>query len=169
MLQSPQTSLTARTQIEDLRRLFDPSSDRQSPSWISTSALGPSLLPATDLSYAHPTLEESNLLCKLFFESVNPFIRVLHQAYFGRELDRYRRGSIDTPREFEALLFAIYSLTINSLRPEVVQRAFSSSKDALLARYQYAGQSALANVHFFKTDKIHTMQALIHYLVNPFL
>lgn len=123
--------------------------------------------PPTDLSYAHPTLEESNMLCKLFFENVNPFIRVLHQAHFGRELDRYRRGSIDFPREFEALLFAIFLLTINSLRPEVVQRIFSTPKHTLLANYQYACQAALANVDFFKTDKVQTLQALVHYLVNP--
>jgi len=124
-------------------------------------------LPPKDLTYAHPTLEESNMLCKIFFENVNPFIRVLHQAHFGRELDRYRRGSLDWPREFEALLFAIYLLTINSLRAEAVQMVFSSPKDTLVANYKYACQVALSNVDFFKTDNIHTMQALLHYLVNP--
>jgi hypothetical protein len=132
---------------------------------LSTLGLSPGPL-ATDLTYAHPSLEESNLLCKLFFESVNPFIRVLHQAHFGRELDRYRRGRLDWPREFEALLFAVYLLAINSLRSEVVQSAFGTSKDTLLAKYQYACQAALANVDFFETDKIHTLQALIHYLVR---
>jgi hypothetical protein len=118
------------------------------------------------LTSAHPTLEESNLLCKLFFETVNPFIRVLHQAHFGRELDRFRRGRLDWPREFEGLLFAVYLLAVNSLRPDVVQTAFGTSKDTLLAKYQYACQAALANVNFFKTDKVHTLQALIHYLVT---
>lgn len=123
-------------------------------------------LPLTDLNYPHPTLEESNLLCKLFFESVNPFVRVLHEAHFGRELDRYRRGRVELPREFEALLSAIYLLTINSLRPEIVQRAFSTPKDTLIAQYQYACQSALAKVDFYKTDKVYTLLALIHYLVK---
>jgi len=107
------------------------------------------------------------MLCKLFFENVNPFIRVLHQAHFGRELDRYRRGSFEFPQQFEALLFAVYLLTINSLRPEVVQRAFSSPKTTLLANYQYACQIALSNIDFYKTDKVLAMQALVHYVVNP--
>jgi hypothetical protein len=121
--------------------------------------------PPANLSYIQPTLEESNLLCKLFFENVNPFVRVLHQAHFGRELDRYRRGRLDWPRDFEALLTALYLLAINSLRPDVIQRAFSTSKDVLLAKHQYACQCALANVDFYKTDKVHTLQALIHYVV----
>jgi len=123
-------------------------------------------LSPTDLSYAHPTLEESNSLCKIFFESVNPFIRILHKSQFGRELSQYRRGSIDLPREWETLLFSVYLLTISSLRPEVVQAVFSVSKDTLMTRYQYACQSALANVNWFKTDKIRTLQAVLHYLVN---
>ncbi|KAE9377571.1 hypothetical protein N431DRAFT_398530 [Stipitochalara longipes BDJ] len=156
------------TEIEDLRRLFDPPLDRNPPSWGSLSMLGlPSLSPP-DSSYAHPTLNESNLLCKLFFESVNPFVRVLHQAHFGRELDRYRRGRLEWPEEFEALLSAIYLLAINSLRPEIVQRAFLTPKAALVARYQYACQSALAKVDFFKTSRIRALQALLHYLVFLF-
>jgi hypothetical protein len=153
-------------QIEDLRHLFDPPSTQNYPSWASLSTLGMSPLSSTDLTFAQPTLEESNLLCKLFFENVNPFVRVLHQAHFGRELDRYRRGRLDWPRDFEALLSAVYILAINSLRPEVVQRAFAASKETLLAKYQYACQCALANVDFYKTGKVHTLQALIHYIVS---
>jgi len=123
-------------------------------------------LPSIDLSDGQPTLEESNLLCKLFFKNINPFIRVLHEAHFGKELDRYRRGRLALPREFEALLSAIYLLTINSLCPEIIQSTFSTSKCILVALYQHACQSALAKVDFYKTDKIHTLQALIHYLVN---
>jgi hypothetical protein len=162
------TSLTGLPiQIEDLRRLFDPPLEQPPPSWVSLSILGTAPLPSIGLSYGHPTLEESNLLCKLFFETVNPFVRVLHQAHFGRELDRYRRGRLDRPHEFEALLCAMNLLAINSLRPEIVQRAFGTSKNTLVSQHQYSCQCALTKVDFFKTDKIHALQALIHYLVYP--
>jgi hypothetical protein len=64
----------------------------------------------TDFTLTHPTIEESNLLCKLFFESVNPFIHVIHQGLFARELERFRRGTFFLPLEFEALLFSVYTL-----------------------------------------------------------
>ena len=128
--------------------------------------LGLSAISPPDSTYTLPTLDESNLLCKLFFETVNPFIRVLHQAHFGRELDRYRRGRLEWPAEFEALLSSIYLLAINSLRPETVQQAFLTPKATLVSRYQHACQYTLARVDFFKTNRIRALQALLHYLVN---
>jgi hypothetical protein len=145
--------------------LFDSSSNGPSSSWASLAALGVSHL-RTNPNYRHPELEESNLLCKLFFDTVNPFLRVLHEAHFGRELDRYRRGRLDWPKDFEALLAAIYLLTINSLCPDVLKTAFSASKDALLAKYQQECQNTFAQVNFYKTDNVHTLQALIHYVVE---
>ncbi len=122
-------------------------------------------LSSIDLTSAHPTIRESNLICKLFFQSVNPFLRILHQTHFVKELEQYRRGSLPMAQEFEVLLFSIYTLTINSLRPAVVESNFLTTKDDLLVRFQYATQVALAKIEFFKTDKIHVIQALAHYEV----
>lgn len=121
-----------------------------------------------DITSMQPSIAESNTLCMIFFTSVNPFIRVLHQSLFGRELDQYRRNTLAFPREFEALLFSIYTLTVASLRPQIVEANFSRSKQTFLAQLRNAAQVALSNVDFFKTDKILTMQALLHYLVRLF-
>lgn len=134
------------------------------PSWPPLSPNG--LTPGpVNLDAMHPSIEESNTICQLFFENVNPFLRILHESAFGQALNQYRRGTFILPREFEALLFSIYLLTINNLRPEVVESIFSTSKDALLTRFQQATQTALSNVHFMTSDKIWTLQALLHYLV----
>lgn len=114
---------------------------------------------------AHPTIEESNLLCKYFFECVNPFVRVLHQALFARDLDQYRRGTFVSPAEFEALLFSMYTLTINSLRPEVVEGVFGGSKDSLLGRFKYSAQVALAKINFLLSNRVDALKALLHYIV----
>ena len=96
---------------------------------------------------------------------MNPFIRVVHESLFARELDQYRRGTFILPVEFEAYLFAIYTLTINSLRPEVVERAWACPKETLLARFRYSAQVALAKVNFHKSESVHSFAALLHYLV----
>ncbi len=113
----------------------------------------------------HPSIKESDMLCKLFFQTVHPFICVLHQSLFARELDQYRRGTFIYPRVFEALLFSIYTLTVNSLRADTVLHIFSTSKDVLLARYQYAAQASLTKIDFFKTSKVNGISAILHYTV----
>ncbi len=122
----------------------------------------------TDISVLHPSIDESNLLLELFFQSVNPFIHVIHERNFRKELDQYRREVFFLPREFEALLFSIYALTVNSLSAELVETHFLVPKRILLARFQQAAQVSLGNVAFFKTDKVLTIQALLHYLVSHF-
>lgn len=119
-----------------------------------------------DLAAFHPTNEQSNIMCKLFFESVNPFIKVLHQSHFGTELQQYRRGTLMFPREFEALLFSIYLLTINSIGSDITEKIFLTPKGEMVAQLQRATQIALGKIDFLKTDKIMTLQATIHYLVR---
>lgn len=155
-------------QVEDLRQLFDdPSTDNKSASsWNSVSVLGmPSPMSSSNVSLAYPSLDESNMLCKYFFETVNPFTRALHSSLFARELGMYRRGTFHLPHEFEALLFSIYTVTVNSLRPEIVERIFSSSKEEVLSRFQLSTQVALTRINFYRTEKVHGLGALLQYLV----
>lgn len=120
----------------------------------------------TDVSLLQPTLAESNLLCKLYFENVNPFIKMLHQSHFGKELDRFRRGAYQFPQDFEAHLFCIYLLAVNSVRPEVVERIFSTPKAALVARFEHAAKVALTRVNFMTTERVLVLQSSLHYLVR---
>lgn len=120
----------------------------------------------TDPSLMQPALAESNMLCRLYFENVNPFMKLLHQSHFGKELDQFRRGTFEFPQEYEALLFCIYLLAVNSLRPEVVERIFATPKPALVTRFQQAARLALIRVNFFTTDKVLVLQALLHYLAS---
>ena len=135
--------------------------------WLSASSVGlNSHFSTTDLSPYHPTLEQSNQLCKLFFECVNPFIRMLHKGHFGKELNQYRRGAFAFMGEFEALLFSIYALTVHSLHAEVVEAMFSMPKQEITERFKQAAQMAMTKINFHRTDKIIAVQATGHYLVS---
>ncbi|KAF2670742.1 hypothetical protein BT63DRAFT_423045 [Microthyrium microscopicum] len=154
------------SEIEDLRRLFDAEPNNKTP-WMSSSVLGLHIqMPTTDQSIMRPTVQESNMLCRLYFENVNPFMKILHQSHFAKELDQYRRGVFPFSEEYEALLFSIYLLTVNSLQPQVVETMFCTAKPALVARFQLATQVALMRVNFIQTDKVLVFQALLHYLVR---
>jgi hypothetical protein len=153
-------------QVEDVRRLLQPAAAQDSAPSLVPGLL--SQLPLTNISILHPSIDESKLLLKLFFQCVNPFIHIVHESSFGRELDQYRRQVFFLPQEFEALLFSIYALTVNSLSAELVETHFFVPKPILLARFQEAAKVSLSNVAFFKTDKVLTFQALLHYLVSQF-
>ncbi|KAL5324603.1 hypothetical protein ACEPPN_009149 [Leptodophora sp. 'Broadleaf-Isolate-01'] len=159
------------TEVEDLRQLFDDpvAQSNDSSQWASISVLGMSSpFSATDLGLTHPSLDESNMLCKYFFEIVNPFTRALHSSLFARELGMYRRGTYHLPLEFEALLFSIYTLTVNTLRADLVERIFSTSKSEVLSRLQLSTQVALARIQFHRTEKVHGLGALLNYLTFLF-
>ena len=124
------------------------------------------MFSTTDLGPLRPSLHQCNALCKVFFQSINPFVRVLHQSLFAKELDQYRRGTYIFPQVFEALLFVIYALAINIMRPDTVKQVFSTSKDNLLSQYHYAAKVSLTKIQFFKTEKINGIAAVIHYVVR---
>jgi len=134
---------------------------------MSSSILGlDGPMSMTELSLIRPTLPESNMLCKLYFENVNPFMKILHQSHFGKELDQFRRGVFEFAEEFEALLFCIYLLAVSSLQPQVVETIFSTAKSVLVARFEHAAQVALVKVNYIQTDKVLVFQASLHYLVR---
>ncbi|KAH7356415.1 hypothetical protein BKA65DRAFT_207150 [Rhexocercosporidium sp. MPI-PUGE-AT-0058] len=159
------------TEVEDLRQLFDDPimENDNSSQWASMSVLGMSSpFSAASLGLTHPSLDESNMLCKYFFETVNPFTRALHSSLFARELGMYRRGTFHLPLEFEALLFSIYTLTVNTLRPELVEGIFSTPKSEVLSRLQLSTQVALTRIRFHRTEKVHGLGALLNYLTFLF-
>jgi hypothetical protein len=91
---------------------------------------------------------------------------MIHQALFQRELDRYRRGTYQLPEHFEALLFCLYLLTINSLRPETVEEIFLAPKEEILERFHQSAQAALTRIDFMRTEKVHGLGALLYYVVR---
>jgi hypothetical protein len=118
------------------------------------------------LPLIHPTLDESNALCRLFFERVHPFLGMIHQLLFQRELDKYRRGTFHLPEHFEALLFCLYLLTINSLRQDTVEEIFFASKEEVVERFTQSAQAALTRINFMRTEKVHGLGALLYYVVS---
>jgi hypothetical protein len=148
-------------QIEDVRGLFCPARpDVNSSSWPLLSQ------PSLSLPLIHPTLNESNALCRLFFERVHPFVSMIHQVLFQRELNRYRRGTYHLPEHFEALLLCLYLLTINSLRPDAVEEIFFTPKEEVIERFIQSAQAALTRIDFVRTEKVHGLGALLYYVVG---
>ncbi|KAG9229823.1 hypothetical protein BJ875DRAFT_176798 [Amylocarpus encephaloides] len=164
---------TLMTEVEDLRILFDqvvldPPAGHSQGSGSVPWPLLTSSSTSSCLSLMHPTLDQSNVLCKYFFEIIQPFIPVIHQALFARELEQYRRGTYLHPQEFEAVLFTMYLLTINSLQPRVIEEIFSVPKQEVLAKFKHSAQVALSRIDFMRNEKLHGLGALLYYVTFLF-
>ncbi|RDW91575.1 hypothetical protein BP5796_02740 [Coleophoma crateriformis] len=152
------------TEVDDLRILLNPAAPIEDPSsWLSLAVLGLPQVHLVDLSTAHPTLAQSNDLCRLFCENINCKTQLVHNGYFHRSVTHWRRGSEPLPQEFEAFMFTTYLLTANSLAPEVVEKTFATNKSLLVANFHHAVQASLSKLDFLVSDKVWVLVALVQY------
>lgn len=123
---------------------------------------------SSSLEEFHPSKDQSDVLCKLFIEGVEPFIRLVHQETFLRELQLFRAGRLNVPpyaNEFEAMLLAIFTLTVTTLRSDVVETIFGEQRETLISRFQLGAEKALVKYDIFRSRKPMLFKALLYYIV----
>ncbi|OCL12680.1 hypothetical protein AOQ84DRAFT_333872 [Glonium stellatum] len=150
--------------------LKDPKHDTRTSSIQPTAltlGLRP-LRPPVDLASFHPPINQGDLLVNTFFQIVEPFVRVVHEPTFRKELLLFRQHKAPFPEEYECLLFATHALTIAALRSDIVLMLFGESRDILLTRYQFATEEALAKNKFVQSRKILVFQAFLYYITYLF-
>lgn len=113
-----------------------------------------------------PLEPEADLLIKIFFQKVNPFIRMLNKKSFFADLARFRAGQLANSNIFVALLFSIFGLAVASLLPSEVSESFGVERDWLLYKYQEAQELALHRLDFVSSNKLSVFQAFLYYLVS---
>ena len=67
----------------------------------------------------------------------------------------------------EALMFAIYLISVTSMNDQDCTKVLGQSRPAMLAKYSDATQQALVNSEFLKSTSLVVLQALTLYLVRP--
>ena len=113
-----------------------------------------------------PPESEADLLIKIFFQNVNPFVRILNRESFSADLTRFRAGQLANSSSFIPLLFSVYGLAVVSLLPSDVAASFGVEKEWLLYKYQEAQELALHQVDFVNSNKLSVFQAFLYYLVS---
>lgn len=160
--------MTDVSQVENVKFWLSHSGTDAAPSNPLSSAFVFNFSPGAPPSNPefYPSVKQSELLCKIFWRIVEPFVKVLHRPKFAKELDQYRRQSHPFQSDFEALLFSIHALAIAALPPEIVQQVFNESKDVMLARFQLEAEKALSRANFLKSRSETCLQAFLYYVVS---
>ncbi|KUI68464.1 hypothetical protein VM1G_04121 [Cytospora mali] len=105
------------------------------------------------------------MLWQTFLQNVNPLSKVIHAPLVQPIVIEASKDFDTVPKPSIALLFAIYSAAVMSLKDEDCQSQLNAPKTLLLSRYFSACQQALAAAAFMKSRNLVTLQAFVIFLL----
>ncbi|OAL18896.1 hypothetical protein AYO22_10225 [Fonsecaea multimorphosa] len=116
----------------------------------------------------HPSIPETDFLIQMFFDKVDPFVKILHKPTLRRELNHFRRGVCTNPTEFECRLFVIYALALLSMCSEMIEYRLHESKKSLLSRFRSYVEHGLSQVNLTTSHSLFTLQTFLLYITLLF-
>ena len=121
---------------------------------------------AKDLSSLHPSPVQIFRLWQTFLVNVNPLVKIFHAPTVQQIILDATGDLSHIPRATESLMFAIYLISVTSLRPEECETMFGETQPILISKYSQAAQQALINGKFLKSVNLYSLQAFCLYLVS---
>jgi hypothetical protein len=118
----------------------------------------------TNTGSPHPPPERILQLWQIFVENVNPLTKVVHVPTLRPAMENAARNTRTIPRNFEALMFAIYSMAVMSLKDDECREMLCEARKTLLLRYITATKVALSRANFMGTTSLIVLQALLVYI-----
>lgn len=114
----------------------------------------------------HPSPLNIFKLWQAFLENVNPLTKIIHAPTVQQQILDAMSDLGKVSREIEALMFAIYCISLVSLPAEDVEKSFGESKKALLSKCRRGAQLAFKNASLLRTSSSVVLQAFMLYLVR---
>jgi hypothetical protein len=107
-------------------------------------------------------------LWQIYLENVDPLFKVTHWHTLQPRIAHAMNDVRNISAPLEALLFSIYSVSLQTISEEQCQAVFGSltSKGDLMTRYQFACRQALCNCRFLHSRDHDCLVALYLYLVS---
>lgn len=119
-----------------------------------------------NLSTLHPDPVQIFRLWQIYLDNVNPLLKVTHTPTLQGRIIEAASNIAGVSAVLEALMFGIYSVSIQSLAVDDCQVIFGSPKEGLLTAYQFGCEQALLNCGFLRTRDLDCLAALFLYLVS---
>lgn len=130
-----------------------------------TTLLFSTIRDVVNLRDFHPPPMQAFMLWQTFLQNVNPLSKVIHAPLVQPIVIEASKDFDTVPKPSIALLFAIYSAAVMSLKDEDCQSQLNAPKTLLLTRYFSACQQALAATSFMNSRNLATLQAFVIFLV----
>ncbi|CAI7616584.1 unnamed protein product [Penicillium glandicola] len=117
------------------------------------------------LTELHPNPLNIFKLWQAFLENVNPLTKIIHAPTVQQQILDAMSDLPKVSREVEALMFAIYCISLVSMQAEEVEKSLGESKKALLSKCRRGAQLAFKNASLLRTSSSVVLQAFMLYLL----
>ncbi|KAI4163671.1 MAG: hypothetical protein LQ342_002705 [Letrouitia transgressa] len=123
--------------------------------------------PRINLRSLHPSPKHIEALWAIYTVNVDPINRIVHKPTLRKFISGAKEhlDSIPGGSKMQALMFAIYYAAVTSLTPGDCMVQFGEEKAALLAKYRFGTEQALAKADILNSMEIVTLQALVIFLI----
>ena len=101
-----------------------------------------------------------------FVENVDPIIKMVHVPTLQAAIEKAILDIGHVPKGFEALMFAIYSTAVLSLKDEDCKSTLNQSRSILLETFTGATKVALSRAKFMSTSSVVVAQALVLHIIS---
>ena len=115
---------------------------------------------------SHPPANKIFELWNVFLERVDPLTKVVHGPTLQPAVHKAVLDLSSIPKSLEALLFAIYSAAVVSLKNHECEQRFGESRKALSSRYWLATRAALSRAKFIGSANLAVLQAFLIHLMS---
>ncbi|KAF2703731.1 hypothetical protein K504DRAFT_391558 [Pleomassaria siparia CBS 279.74] len=122
--------------------------------------------PAATLRPLHPQPVQIFKLWQTYLSNINPIVKVFHTPTIQQILLEASGNLDDIPSNVEALLFAIYCISLSSLDETECSTIMGQPKAFSMQRFRSGAQHALINAGFLKTSDLMVLQAFVLFLIS---
>jgi hypothetical protein len=120
---------------------------------------------STSPSLEYPSAVHSFQLWQVFISNVHPLTKLLHGPTVQKDILETFSEPPSTTGPTEALIFAIYLVSVVSLTDQECRSMFGQPREVLLARYCDATEVALSKADFLRSTDLRVLQAFTLHLV----
>lgn len=117
------------------------------------------------MSALRPSEQLASQFWAIFKENVDPLVKCLHIPTFEPVFLDAIAHPEKVSKTLEPLLFAVYYGAVTSTAAEDCVPLWGESRNALLERYRFGLEQALARANFLYCDEIVILQAFIMFLI----
>jgi hypothetical protein len=96
-----------------------------------------------------------------FVENFDPLTKIVHIPTLRPAFEKASSNIPNIPRNFQALMFAIFGAAVLTLKDDDCQRRFNETRRSMLSRYTSATETALSLAKFMATNSLVVLQALV--------